>query len=276
MSVPVLAVPAVSGGLFTLRRRPAVRILAAVWLAQVVGFAYLLSYVLYQTAGAESGNLLPSLLPARSADYIVGSLPLWGGPVLVILGALASGTDFRTGSLVTLLPRFPDRTWFMLGRFAALVAITAGYAVLTLVVTAASSFVISLMAGEPAHWPGPVAWLRGFAAVWLVMTAFAALGYSMGVVTRSLPAAIGIGLLWTPGAENVLAMLAGAFEPLTPLRAALLSPSAGSLAAAMTPEDGAPGVAAISSPAVAITVLACWIVIPLLVSLAVFRRRDVT
>lgn len=267
----------VSGAIYSLRRRPAVRILAIVWSAQIVGFAYALSYVLHKTAPDQTADLLRSLLPARAADFIVGSLPLYGGPVLVILGAVVSGTDFRTGSLATLLPRFPDRGSFLLGRFVALSVVTACYALVTLVLSAVSSLGVALAEDLAVAWPGPLEWLRGFAVIWLIMTAFAGLGGAIGVLTRSLPVAIAVGLLWTPGAENVLALVSGGVEALHPLRAVLLSPSAGSLAAAMAPAgSSAPGVAAISSPGVAVAVLACWIVVPLLISMLVFNRRDVT
>ncbi|MEU8324090.1 hypothetical protein AB0C33_37510 [Nonomuraea sp. NPDC048881] len=260
----------ISGALHALRRRPAVRILALVWSVQVVGFAYALSYLLYKSAPEETAELLAGLMPARAADFVIGSLPLYGGPVLVILGAVVSGS----GGLVTLLPRFPDRGSFLVGRFVALSVVTAGYAVLTLVLAAVSSLSVALAEGSALVWPGPLEWVRGFAVIWLVMTAFAGLGAAIGVLTKSLPVAIAVGLLWTPGAESVLALVTGGVEALHPVRAALLSPSAGSLAAALG--SSAPGVAAVSAPGVAVAVLAGWIVVPLLVSLLVFNRRDVT
>ena len=271
--------PALSGAVFTISKRPAVWILAAVWAVQITCFAYLIPYLVSRSVGGEAADILPTLLPARSAEYIVGSLPIWGGPVLLLLGAVISGGEYRTGTLVTLLPRFPERSAFLLGRFAAISAVTAVYALMTLALTAITSLIVALVESTPALWPGPLEWLRGLAAIWLIMTAFASLGFTLGVVTRSLPVAIGIGLLWTPGLENLLAFLTGNLTVLRPLRAILLSPSAGSLAAALAPTpvpDGTPGVAAISSPGTAITVLLVWVFVPLLVSLAFFRRRDVT
>ena len=132
---------------------------------------------------------------------------------------------------------------------------------LTLVLGAAASAVVALVEHAPMDWPGPLPVLAGFGATWLIMTAFAGLGFALGLLTRSLPAAIGIGLLWTPTVESVLSLLAGSVGFLEPLRAGLLSPSAGSLAAAVDSVTGigtagTPGVG--GGPRAARSAASCW------------------
>jgi hypothetical protein len=80
--------------------------------------------------------------------------------------------------------------------------------------------------------------------------------------------------------ENVLGLLSDSASFLRPIRTVLLSPSAGSVAAALDSAAGAstagvPGVEALAGPGVNYLVIACYVLVPAVISLVVFRRRDI-
>jgi ABC-type transport system involved in multi-copper enzyme maturation permease subunit len=271
--------------LFALRRRAVGWVLAAVWTVQVLGFAYLISYVTYRSTrgsipSADSAKLLRSLLPGDFPSFIVNSLPIYGGPVLLILGAVIGSSDYRLNTLRTVLARFTDRTAFLTGRYLALCIVTLAYSLWTLVISSLGSTGVGLLERRSLAWPAATTVLAGFGSTWLIMTAFASLGFGLGLVTRSMPVAIAVGLVWTPGVENVLGLLSDSASFLRPIRTVLLSPSAGSVAAALDSAAGAstagvPGVEAIAGPGVNYLVIACYVLVPAVISLVVFRRRDI-
>ncbi|MFD0599547.1 ABC transporter permease [Catellatospora coxensis] len=144
--------------LFALRRRRAVWVLVGFWSAQILLFAYTISYVIYLSMGADfaagqAEALLASLLPASVDHYIVGSMPIWGGPVMLIIGGMVSAGDYRNGTLRTILARFADRRALLLGRYAAVVLVMLIVSIISLVVGTACSTVVSLAEARPLVFP---------------------------------------------------------------------------------------------------------------------------
>jgi ABC-type transport system involved in multi-copper enzyme maturation permease subunit len=270
--------------LFGLRRRPGVWILTAVWSAQIIVFAYLVAYLVYrfvpELTPEQAQQMRTSLLPASIGNQMLGSMPVYGGPVMLIIGALVAAGDYRWGTLRTILGRYAARTSLLLARFGAMALVFLLLSVLTLVVSALCSVVLALVEGETIVWPGPGSIALSVLALWLVCTAWGGLGFALGIVTRSIAAAIGIGLLWTLMVENLIGGLAGLLPVLETVRTVLLSAATGSLAADLgsstVSEGGGPGVVATMSGAAATAVLLGYVALTVLVSCAVFRRRDVT
>ncbi|MDG4832117.1 hypothetical protein O7627_22810 [Solwaraspora sp. WMMD1047] len=267
--------------LFALRRRPAVWIVAAGWTVQIICFVYLITYLVYRAvaaqpegSGSDSGPILADLLPASADHTIVGALPIWGGPVMLVLGALIAGGDQRWGTLRTVLARFADRTSFLLGRFLALALLLLALSVLTLAVSAASSVAVALVEGAAIRWPGPDRFLLALGSIWLICTAWGMVGFVLALATRSLTAAVGAGLLWTLLVENAVTGLGGLVPLLGAVRTVQLSTSSGSVAAALGASGDGFGVAAVTSGPVAAGVLAGYVVLALLAALVIFRRRD--
>jgi ABC-type transport system involved in multi-copper enzyme maturation permease subunit len=181
--------------LFALRRRPAVWVLSAVWAVQIVCFAYLVSYLVWRNLHTEmspsdAAAMHADLMPASVDHTILGSLPVWGGPVMLILGALVAAGDYRWGTFRTVLSRVAARTPFLAGRFLALAVVMLLMSVLTLLVSALSSLAVALVEGASAAWPGVDRLLVSLAAIWLITMAWASVGFALGLVTRNLAASI--------------------------------------------------------------------------------------
>ncbi len=267
--------------LFALRQRRSVWVLAGVWGLQILLFAYLIAYVIYRSMGDDLGAgeavaLRDSLLPGSVDPYVVGSMPIWGGPVMLIIGALVSASDYRWGTLRTIMARFANRGALLVGRYLALVLVMLGVAVATMLLGAVASLGVALADGSAIGWPGPGELIAAVGALWLVATAWASLGFAVGVLTRNVAATIGIGLVWTLLVENVVGVLAGSLG-LDGVTAVLLGPASAAMSEALGASPGAGGgfaITAVTGPAVAVTVLAGYAVVSLLAALAVFRRRD--
>lgn len=273
--------------LFGLRRRPGVLLMSSIWALQVIVFAYTVLYIVYRTSGAElppgdADQLITAVLPVSTGSFIVGSLPLYGGPVMLCIGAIISSGDYRFGTLRTLLSRYPDRSRFVVARFLGMATVMFGVAVLTLTLSLVCSGVIAGIEGRPLDYPGLGSLVVTLGAIWLVVTAWGAVGFALGTVTRSVVSAIAIGLVWTLMVENLLfGGLSAAVPVLDTVRMVLLSPSSGSLAYALgaspgTGSSGTPGVVSLVSGPVAVLVLAGYILLSALVAVSVFRRRDVS
>lgn len=256
---------------FGLRRRTGVLVLTLVWAVQVIVFAYLVLFIVDRSTGQP----LDSLLPSSTGSFIVGSLPIYGGPVMLCIGAIVAGGDYRFGTLRTLLSRYPSRAPFLLARFAAMTLVLLAVSAMTLLLSIVCGGVIALSQGLPLDYPGPGTLAVALGAIWLVTTAWGALGFLAGTLIRNLTAAIVVGLVWTLMVENLLFGVLGSVVPaLGAVRVILLSPSSGALAAALGAR-GTPGVAPTASGPVAALVLLGYVVVGALVSVVVFARREI-
>ncbi|MBB6350117.1 ABC transporter permease [Nonomuraea muscovyensis] len=270
--------------LFGLRRRPSMWILGGFWAFQIVFFAYAVFFVVYSVQGdsmtaAQAESALRQLLPASVHHKVLGSLPLYGGPVMLIIGVLVAGSDYRWGILQTIISRTGERTGFLLGRFAGMAVVMALISAGSLVLSVVCSAVVAAATGRPFAYP-PVSGLLLFVpALALMTTAWGALGFLLGVLSRNPATAIAVGLLWTLGLENALGALAYAVPALDGVRHLMIGTNTGSLAHALgaptVSEGGAPGVVDMASGPVAAAVLAGYVTVALAISLITFRRRDI-
>jgi ABC-type transport system involved in multi-copper enzyme maturation permease subunit len=266
-----------------IRYRPGPKIMMAVWCAQIIVFAYLVSYLIYRfvpsLSPAQAAQIHRALLPGQLATQVLDSMPVYGGPVMLIIGALVGGGDYRWGTLRTIIARYPDRTGFLLGRAGALTAVMLLISVVSLVLSGVCATIIALAGHDSAAWPSPGSLLAHLLALWLVCAAWGIAGFALAVLTRSVTAAIGIGLLWTLALENVVGALAASVPALSDVRKVLLSAATGSLAKAMSGPGaaaGAPGVAPVVAGWVAVLILLGYVAAGIGVGLAAFTRRDIT
>lgn len=281
---PASFVDCVRAEWFGLRRRPGVLVMALVWSIQVMAFAYLILFIVYRSTGsdlapADAEGMLGQLLPHSTGSFIVGSLPIYGGPVMLVIGVMVASGDYRLGTMRTLLSRFSNRTVFLAARFTGLVLVMLALSVLTMVLSLLSSGLVALAEDRPLDYPAPGSLLLAIGSIWLIVTAWASLGFALGSLTRNVGAAIAIGLTWTLGIETLLVGGIASVVPfLDAIRVVMLSPSSGSLASALGAQDGSggtPGVVSTVDGPVAAIVLVGWTAISALVALAAFRRRDV-
>ncbi|CCH85623.1 conserved protein of unknown function [Modestobacter italicus] len=97
----------VSAELLKLLRRPATWVLLGLWPALQLVFSSLIPYVSYRRGSSYEGSppeaLLASTLPDRLVENTLSGLPLFGGALLLTLGALLAGSEYGWGTLKTLL-----------------------------------------------------------------------------------------------------------------------------------------------------------------------------
>lgn len=271
--------------LMALSRRPGVRNAVGIWLLQILVFAYGVQYTVYRAMGSEldpaqADTMVQAMTPGVAGTYTAASVPGYGIPIFVVLGALVAASDYRWGTLGTLLSRCPHRMSFLWARFTALLVVIALTAVLTVLVGVAAAAVVTSVEGGPLG-VGAGDLLGGAAGIWVMATGYAALGFSLGILLRSLMTASVVGVAWLIGVEMLLiGGLAGAVPFIDAARAVLLSPSVGSVAAALdgggvTSGQGLPGVGAVTDGWVAVAVIVVWTVLGLLLAGRAFRRRDV-
>lgn len=276
--------PALASESLLLRKRPAPYVTGGVWVLLVVGFAFLVPYVIYLSLGAtEPGrdNLLNILLPPQAHHTAVGSYPMFGGAILIIFGILAAGAEAHWGTWKVRFTQGPSRTQVMLSKFvvagvaAALIALTA------LVGAVIASAGIAMIAGRPVSgWAGVPEFVTAALVAIAISITYTFVGMTLAVLFRGTTVAIAVGLVWVLGLENALSGVASIVPALEPVRSVLLSSASGSLVAstgvATQGEQGTPGVVDVLSGPGALLVLAIYAAVAITTSTWLMNRRDIS
>ena len=269
---------AVRGAAATILSRPVMWLLVGVWLLQVLVFAYVVNSLLAADAEAAVGiNLRGEVSPF----WPLASMPMYGAPVFVLIGVLASASDYRYGTLRLILPRFRSRVPFIVARWICVLIIAVVAAIATTVLAIGSSLALSPVTDLAWVLPSVGDMVIGTASGVLIVAALATFGFTLGVMTRSVLSGLLFGLGWTIGLEVLLLpMLTPLLDGLVTLRALLPGGAAGSLAGSLGESAGlnfsqTVGVTVLVEPGVAIISLVLWTVLGITASALVFRRRDV-
>jgi ABC-type transport system involved in multi-copper enzyme maturation permease subunit len=270
--------------LLRLRRWPAVWVTLGAWTALALMFGYAFDYIAFKTGDNSFSNegesvsaLLNGLMPASVPDVLLRGMPMFGGALMMVLGAMVAGGGYGWGTWKTVFTQGPSRTSSLLGSLVAMLVFVVGTVLLTLVLYLGVSLAIAGSESQAVVWPSAGAVVESVLAGILVLGMWALAGFTLGTVARGPALSVGLGLVWALVIENLLrgvGNLLGAVETLTHV---LPGTAAGSLVGAMIGVDSdTPGVVdAISGTQAAWTVLGYVVVLPVL-SLVLVRRRDVT
>lgn len=271
--------------LFATRRRPGVWVVGGVWLALAAVFGMAVPYIVYLAISGSANQdgdpeaLLSTLLPDRLVPTTLSLFPLFGSAIMLIMGAVLAGGEFRWGTWGTVLTQGPSRTAVVLGKLGALAVALAGVVVATFVLVGGIGALLAVLEDRAIVWPDPRRVAAGLGSAWLVSLAAAGLGFALAMLFRGTGTALGVGLVWLLALENAVNGLSFLLN-VTPVQKVLLGPNAGSLAVALgaTPQEdgGTPGVVATSGPLAAILTLAGYVVVLAAVSVWLARRRDQT
>ena len=275
--------PAVSAELLKLVRRPATWVLLGLWPSLQLVFGIVIPYTSYRRGSALEGAppeaLLGRTLPQSLVENAVSGLPMFGGALLLTLGALLAGSEYGWGTLKTLLGQGPGRTVVLAAQLTALAVVLAGTVLAGFALTAAASALVAAAEGAPADWPGAAELARGYGAALLIAVVWGALGMLLGTALRGTALPVGLGLVWVLAIENLIANVAapllGFFDAL---QRVLPGVNAGSLAAAVSGPGAAldtPGVAATVGGAQATGTLAAYLVAIVVLTAVLLTRRDV-
>jgi ABC-type transport system involved in multi-copper enzyme maturation permease subunit len=275
-------------------QRPAVWVLGGILLVLVVLFGYAVEWIQYATASASfrSGGLTvaqlkPGLYPAAFVKVMTnGGVSTLGPALVVVLGALAVGSEYGWGTLKTVFSQRPGRMQVLAGQFAALAVIVGVLAVAMYALAAASSLVIVSLDGKPVVWPAAIDILKGLGVTWLVFESWTLFGALLAYLFRQSALAIGLGLAYMLIIEGLVFGLLGGFNLswLTTAEKFFIGQNATALGESFgqavqgAVRGGGPAVSAtpLVSAGQAVLVLAAYSLVFIAGSMLVVRRRDIT
>lgn len=274
--------------LLRLRKWPALWVMAGVWLLLDITFAYLFNYIAYATGstsfaneGQPAGSLLADLMPEAIPRIFTGGMPMFGGALMLTLGALASGSGYGWGTWKTVMTQGPGRVTAFGGTLVALAGIVIAVVAATFVVDLGASVLIATLESQTIVWPALADVGQALGGGLLIFGMWTAAGVLIGVIARSPALAIGLGLVWSLVVENLLRGVSGLIGGLEYVTDVMPGTAAGSLSGALgaTTEGeggGAPGVLTVLDGTTATLLLSAYVVVFTLVSVVLLRRRDIT
>lgn len=284
-SAPSATVRSTRAELRRLRAWPAVWITLGAWLALSLMFGYLFTYLSYTsgdtgfaTEGTTAEQQLAELLPTAVPDVLLQGMPMFGGALMMVLGALVAGNGYGWGTWKTILSQGVRRTPAVLGSVTALTCFVLATLVVTLGFDLGVSLLITVSEGQDVVLPSAGSVAQALGAGFLVLEMWALVGYLLGTLARGPALSVGLGLVWALVVENLLrgvGSLLGWVEALTEV---LPGTAAGSLVGSIvgvSGGDGTPGVVDTVPGAQAALTVAAYIVAAVAASVLLVRRRDV-
>jgi ABC-2 type transport system permease protein len=261
---------------------PVTWVLAGVWSLLNILFGYVFDWIAYRTGDAtgpaEAGVSLDSLVPHSIPAMLVQGMPLFGGAIVMILGALTVGSGYGWGTWKTVYTQGPSRAAAFGGTLLALLALVVGLVVVTAGMDLVMAEVIAAVEGGPAGLPGLGDFATAFGGGVLILSMWTAGGVLIGALTRGPALAAGLGLVWGLVVEQLLRGVAGALPAIEGVTDRLPGSSAGSLAGALgaktISDGGAPGVLDALSGPVATGLTAGYLAVFVGLALALVSRRD--
>lgn len=272
--------------LLRMRKWPAVWVTLGAWMALSLMFGYLFTYLSYTSGdntfaseGATQASLLAEMMPANVPNVFVQGMPMFGGALMMVLGAIVAGNGYGWGTWKTIFTQGPSRTSAMAGSVVALSAFVVATMAASFAVDMGLALLVASSESQPVVMPSLAAVLESVGAGFLVLEMWALAGFLLGTLARGPALSVGLGLVWALVIENLLRGVGQLLSPIEAFTTVLPGTAAGSLIGSIVGVqpggDGTPGVLdAISGGQAAWTVAAYVVVLPL-VALWLVRRRDV-
>lgn len=273
--------------LLRFRRWPALWVMAGGWLLLNIIFAYVFPYLSYRseggggfsTEGVPREQLLAEVLPGAVPVAVVQGMPMFGGAIMLTIGALVAGSGYGWGTWKSTFTQGHGRLTVIGGMLVALAAVIVAVIVVTLVVDLGIATALAAAEGKSLAPPAAGDLIGGFGSGFLIFGMWALAGVAVATIARSPALAIGLGVVWVLAVENLLRGVSTLLEAIRPVVDVLPGTAAGSVAAAFgaapVSEGGTPGVVTnlTGFPAVAVSVgyIAAFAVGTALL----VRRRDI-
>lgn len=272
--------------LLRLRKWPAVWVTLGAWTAMALMFGYLFSYLSYKTGdlsfadeGSTEAMLLAGLMPAAIPEVLLQGMPMFGGALMMVLGAIVAGNGYGWGTWKTVLSQGPSRTSSVAGSLAAMSVFVVGIVLLTLALDTAVSSTIALSESEAIIWPSLGSIVESTLAGMLVLEMWALAGFALGTLARGPALSVGLGLVWALVIENLLRGVGALLGPVAAFTQVLPGTASGSLVGALVGTqpggDGTPGVLDVLSGPQALATVAAYVVALPLLSILLVRLRDI-
>jgi ABC-2 type transport system permease protein len=208
---------------------------------------------------------------------LVQGMPMFGGAILMILGALAAGSGYGWGTWKTVLTQGPGRSAAVGGTLVALATVVLGVVLGTAAVDLGVSNTLAVAEGRPVDLPPAGELIEAVGVGLLVLGMWTTAGVLLGSLARSPALAVGLGLVWALVVENLLRGVSGLLGGLAVLTDHLPGTAAGSLVGALGASGqagGAPGVLTNLPGSTALAALATYLVAFTAATLLLIRRQD--
>ncbi|MEU6137676.1 ABC transporter permease [Nocardioides sp. NPDC047086] len=265
-----------------LRKWSAIWVIVGAWLALSLSFGYVFNYVAYKTGddnfagdGASNAQLLAELMPSAVPDVIVSGLPMFGGALAMVVGALVAGNGFGWGTWKTVFTQGPSRLAAVGGSLAAVTAFIFAMMTATLALCVGVSMAIAATEGQAIDMPALSDLAQSFGAGFLVLEMWALLGFLVGVLAKGPALAVGLGLVWSLVVENLLRGVGSLLSGVETVTEALPGTAGGSLVGAIIGgPNGTPGVLDTISGERALITVTAYVLVAAVAAVVVMRRRD--
>src|SRR2546429_4976019 len=195
------------------RKRWANWILIGILLAWILLLTYLTLFLVVTLAPKSIQGPVPAsllkrrLFPENFVPTVLGAAGTIGAAIMLIFGALSTASEFGWLTVQTILIQKPTRATVLLGKFLTLAGATLLISILVFGAAALASFAAVTLDGSSSSWPAWEVMLKGFGALLLQLTIWAAFGAFLGIAFRSTAAAIGGGLTYLFVGEALLGSL---------------------------------------------------------------------
>lgn len=270
-----------SAELTKLARRPASWIMGGIVIVGLLLFGYLFNYIFFvnlQEGTPQAANpeqFLQILLPKNVLATVLSNLTEFTAAVVLVFGALVTGSEYGWGTLKLMLSQRPGRLNMLSGKIFAVAVLLAALAVVVLLLGVLCSAVVASLQEQSSEWPSLWQMLKGLGAGWLILAAWASLGMFLGVLFRGAALAIGVGLVYALLVEGLALGLPIQNETFTTIQKVFPGKNAQDLADSFgqLQQGAAPGETV--DPAQAVFVLFAYLAVFLLIAALLFRRRDV-
>ncbi|MGS2808225.1 ABC transporter permease [Nocardia sp. MW-W600-9] len=266
-----------------LGRWPAFWIVLGVWILLNLTFAYLFNYLAYTSgeSGAMSDGLprdvlLGQLLPAAVPEVFTQGMAMFGGALMLVLGALAVGSGYGWGTWKTVFTQGPSRPAAVGGLLLSLLVVVVALVCVAFAVDLGVASLIAVSEGRPLVLPSLTRSVLGIGSGAAILSMWTLAGALIGTIARGPALAVGLGLIWVLVVENLLRGVAGILGPLETVTDLLPGTAAGSLAGAMRTVDGpaTPGVLDILGRGESLAVLGADVLVFACATIWLMARRD--
>lgn len=271
--------------LLKLYKRPANWMLTVLLFVCVVIFGYFFNYQIMIGLRAQGGQgsssqgadvLQQGLVPQGVPFTILSQAATFGGAVIIIIAALAIGSEYSRGTLKIILTQRLERPRVLAGAMSALGVLFLVLSIAMLVVGSLSSYIVAELEGVSPDWPTVGQWARALGATWLVLCTWGSLSIFLATLFRGTTVAIGLGLIYVLVIEDLLRSSQLQSEAYSSFVNALPGQNASNLIDAFAADIFAGGGPPGADPLGATLILSIYIVGFLVLSLLLFWRRDIS
>ena len=265
------------------RKRAANWILFGILLAILLLLGYVLGYVILSNPPKRFESPIPAKVliretfPENLLPTVLNNASTFGAAIMIIFGALSTASEFGWLTVQTILVQKPGRTAVLAGKLLSLAIVALLVSIALLGSAALISDVLVTINGSSSSWPSTTGLLKGFAALWFELSVWTAFGMFFGMLFRSAAGAIGGGLTYLFVGETLLGRLLRDNEAAQEILKFLPGVNADAINSTFAFTFRNPNAAApLVSAERGLITLAVWLAAFVILSILLFRYRDVT